>query len=120
MGLLSSSSPALVGLLPAVTYAVGDIHGRLDLLRTLLGQIVRHRKEIEGTAKLIFIGDYIDRGSDSKGVVDLLRSGELNHNFDEVIALKGNHEWILWEILRNGMDAASWLYRNGGVATLKS
>ncbi|SDU28995.1 serine/threonine protein phosphatase 1 [Verrucomicrobium sp. GAS474] len=106
--------------IPAVTYAVGDIHGRLDLLTALLGVIVSHRHTIKGASKLIFLGDYIDRGADSKGVVDLMRSGKLATDFDEVIILKGNHEWILWEILRNGKEAESWLYRNGGVATLKS
>ena len=50
-----------------LTYAIGDIHGRLDLLTTLLAQIEQHRAGRDRT--IVFLGDYIDRGPDSAGVV---------------------------------------------------
>ena len=83
--------------IPAVTYAIGDIHGRSDLLKTLLGMILDHRRKIEGTAKIVFLGDYVDRGPDPKGVFEILRSKQLRKDFDEVIVLKGNHELMLIE-----------------------
>ena len=56
-------------------YAVGDIHGRLDLLDRLL-DLIQSDSEARGAARtqLIFLGDYVDRGSDSKGVVSRLIS----------------------------------------------
>ncbi len=100
-----------IAILPAVTYAVGDIHGCNDLLQTLLETIVEHRKTIEGKAKIIFLGDYIDRGPDAKEVLVTLWSRKLRRQFDEVIVLKGNHEAILLESVeryerdkRDGVD----------------
>ncbi|NNM73463.1 metallophosphoesterase family protein [Enterovirga aerilata] len=99
-----------------LTYAVGDIHGCLDLLVALLSRIEadaagrRHR--------LVFVGDYIDRGPDSAGVIRTLRSLQAQRG-GEVVCLKGNHEDLYLrsfgrpEVLRN------WLY-NGGDAMLAS
>jgi len=95
MGATSSSS--IGQAIPAITYAIGDIHGCSDLLETLLGMILDHRKKIKGTAKIVFLGDYIDRGPNPKGVFRILRSKQIRKDFNEVIILKGNHELMLLE-----------------------
>ncbi len=53
-------------------YAVGDVHGRADLLDTLLEKIMRDASAAPGTRSLVFVGDYIDRGLDSRGVIERL------------------------------------------------
>jgi serine/threonine protein phosphatase 1 len=76
-----------------VLYAIGDIHGRLDLLSSLLDAI---RKDAAAHAMLrrilVFIGDYVDRGPHSKGVVELVSGGFPSF---ETVCLKGNHEEVL-------------------------
>lgn len=94
-------------------FAVGDVHGCLTSLETLLERIPISW----GKDYLIFLGDYIDRGPDSKAVIDLLI--ELKNEYSEtVITLKGNHEWMLERFLK-GIDIETYLY-NGGDATLKN
>jgi len=90
-----------IASIPAVTYAIGDIHGRFDLLTLLLDQILGHRRQVQGTAKLILLGDYVDRGpkKGQRDVIRLLRSGKLQQDFDEVILLKGNHDATLIEAI---------------------
>lgn len=100
-------------------YAVGDIHGCSGLLRALLKLIVtddlqRHDVEIK---KLIFLGDYVDRGPNSKETLDILLH-ELPEGFDTIF-LKGNHEAILLEALEDQKKADMWLI-NGGIETLAS
>ena len=74
-----------------LVYAVGDIHGRLDLLQRLTREIAADAlgSEFDGRPILIFLGDYVDRGPDSKGVIDYIvrLRGELG--FD-VHCLKGD------------------------------
>ena len=99
-------------------YAVGDIHGRLDLLDELFACIRRdfaRRQDVP--TLLIFLGDYVDRGPDSKGVVERLIDGTPK-GFGRFF-LKGNHEDMLLNFLQNPLEAGSWLY-NGGDATLFS
>jgi serine/threonine protein phosphatase 1 len=99
-------------------YAIGDIHGRPDLLKSLLELIdldQKGRSEIPVT--LIFLGDYIDRGPDSKGVVDRL-TGEFPERFTPLF-IKGNHEDLLLSFIRDSDSGLAWL-RNGGDATLLS
>jgi calcineurin-like phosphoesterase family protein len=100
-------------------YAIGDIHGRLDLLDQLLRMIALDDAEQETLERrtLIFLGDYVDRGPDSAGVIDRLLTG-LPQTF-ETIFLKGNHEEMLLESLTEPMMVPSWL-ANGGVETLVS
>ena len=76
-------------------YAVGDIHGRPDLLEEIL-YVIRYDKARRDKAEtsLVFLGDYIDRGPDSKGVVTLLING-LPPDIAPVF-LKGNHEACCW------------------------
>lgn len=99
-------------------YAIGDIHGRLDLLESLLALIEADRKERgSAPAALIFLGDYVDRGPASEGVAARLLQGFP----DDVtpIFLKGNHEELLLSFIRDPAPGPNWL-RNGGEATLSS
>ena len=102
-----------------VVYAVGDIHGRADLLALLLDQIKADAAASVGAKKktLVFVGDYIDRGPESRRVVDLLL-GALPTGFDAHF-LKGNHEEMMFEFLEDPSSLRYWL-GNGGAATLES
>ena len=97
-------------------YAVGDIHGRFDLLKRAVGKILRHANR--RSYKLVFLGDYIDRGSDSSKVVELLMELERRAG---AICLRGNHEQLLLDCHQTG-DAKEfrlWM-QIGGAATLIS
>jgi diadenosine tetraphosphatase ApaH/serine/threonine PP2A family protein phosphatase len=97
-------------------YAIGDIHGSLQKLRDLLMLCEQHA---DGrTATFVFLGDYIDRGPDSRGVIEALIELQ-SQRPDRIIALKGNHEAVAVEILDGQTDPESWL-REGGTATLRS
>ncbi len=100
-------------------YAVGDIHGRSDLLRRLLDEIAVDAASSSGacTKTLVFVGDYIDRGPNSKAVVDMLL-GALPHGFD-CHFLKGNHEAMLLGFLEGPTPLEHWRI-NGGDATMAS
>lgn len=100
-----------------LTYAVGDVHGCLDLLDDLL---VRIGTDAAGRShRLVFIGDYIDRGPDSAGVVRTLRRLQAERADGTVVCLKGNHEDLLLRALAQPDMLGNWLY-NGGDATLAS
>lgn len=99
-------------------YAIGDVHGRLDLLEDLEAMIVRHAARHPGGRRvLVFVGDYIDRGYESRRVVDRLIAGP-PEGFERV-CLRGNHEDFLLQFLTEGRDAEMWL-ANGGRETLMS
>jgi serine/threonine protein phosphatase 1 len=102
-----------------LVYAIGDIHGRADLLALLLGEIVADAARSEGAKHraLIFLGDYIDRGPDSRRVVDVVLS-DLPEGFD-VHFLKGNHEAIMLDFLADPSYLGHWL-ANGADATFQS
>ena len=99
-------------------YAIGDIHGRFDLLQILYGEIRRDlEKSRPQRSTEIFLGDYIDRGPQSREVIEwLLRSQPA---CDERICLMGNHEDLLLRALSDEDEVAVW-FHNGGVATLLS
>lgn len=71
-------------------YAIGDIHGRRDLLDVLLDQIALDLKGFSGHSEIVFLGDYIDRGPDSGPVIDRLIEGP--EPGESWVYLKGNHE----------------------------
>lgn len=99
-----------------LTYAVGDIHGCRDLLDDLLAQIAADAGE--RPCRLVFVGDYIDRGPDSAGVVARLRDLQAERT-GGVVCLMGNHEDLLLKALKRPEIMENWLY-NGGGATLAS
>ena len=94
------------------SFIIGDIHGCLGMLKCLIEKIDWH-PDRDG---LIFLGDYIDRGEDSKGVIDLLI--DLQNRSSNVHLLMGNHEDLFLKYLE-GEDEVSFLL-NGGDSTLKS
>ena len=98
-------------------YAVGDIHGRLDLLDQLL-DLIQNDNETRGAARtqLVFLGDYIDRGSNSRGVVSRLIS-EPPPGFSR-LCLKGNHEAMLLAFLDEPGAGVNWLHNGGSEALL--
>jgi serine/threonine protein phosphatase 1 len=76
------------------TYAIGDIHGRLDLLDQLLALIESDAVERGSVAKIVFTGDFVDRGADSFGVVERLIAGPRRPG-DRFVCLRGNHDDLL-------------------------
>ena len=98
-------------------YAIGDVHGRLDLLDQLFERI-RHDlgRGMHSESLCVFLGDYIDRGPDSSGVIERLISLGSDQR---VICLKGNHEALLLEFLGNPGLLQEW-GRYGGLNTLMS
>ena len=93
--------------------AVGDIHGRLDMLNWLLEELLPTQP---ASTQLVFLGDYIDRGGQAKEVVDTLI--QLQAQRPETVFLMGNHEQMLLDVL-DGRDSLGFLL-NGGEATLRS
>jgi len=89
--------------------AVGDIHGCLDLLRQLLVQVAPGAED-----QVVFLGDYIDRGPDSRGVLEFLL--EFRKRWPQTVFLKGNHEAMLLDYLA-GRKRLRYLL-NGGENTL--
>ena len=99
-------------------YAIGDIHGRADLLGELVGRIAEDARRSAAPAKrIVFLGDYVDRGPHSREVIDLVLDG-LPGGFD-VITLKGNHEDFMLRFIEDARIGPGWLM-NGGGATLLS
>lgn len=97
-------------------YAIGDIHGALDALDALLEKIDADAGGIDN-AQLIFLGDYVDRGPDSKGVIERLTA--LKKDAPNSVFLKGNHEAVMLEFLADPEEALEWLDW-GGDQTLRS
>ena len=99
-------------------YAIGDIHGRLDLLDTLLAMIARDdAARGKARTRLVFLGDLPDRGPDSRGVIERLMA--LRETKD-CIFLMGNHEEIVTRVWEGERQMASTFNRAGGRATLMS
>jgi len=98
-------------------YVVGDIHGRSDLLDRMVLEI---RRDLEahpiGACLTVTLGDYLDRGPDSRGVLDRLVRNPFPTDF---VALKGNHEELFERFLRDPSVAGQWR-RLGGLETLRS
>ena len=98
------------------TLVVGDVHGKLKLLDRLLVEM----SYVPGEDKLVLIGDLVDRGEDSRGVVD--RAIQLKQaSPDTVVVLRGNHEdMMLQALMPDGDIHAELWYYNGGIETLES
>jgi serine/threonine protein phosphatase 1 len=101
-------------------YAVGDVHGRYDLLKQLTELILQDwsSRARDRRPLLIFCGDYVDRGPHSAAVVEALIWLQQRSDI-QACFLKGNHEAALMRFLDNPPDCGGWL-RFGGVETLRS
>jgi serine/threonine protein phosphatase 1 len=95
------------------SFAITDIHGCSNTFKALVEEVIGLTK----SDKLYLLGDYIDRGPDSKGVLDYIML--LSENGYQVFAIKGNHEEMLIDAYESERNAEIWLF-NGGEATLKS
>jgi len=94
-------------------FATGDIHGRLDKLEDLMDVVEADRNE----DTLIFLGDYIDRGPDSAGVVDFIL--DLRETYRNIVCLRGNHEELFLDYVLKQKNRDLYFY-NGGRYTLRS
>ncbi|MFP7672229.1 metallophosphoesterase family protein [Marivita sp. S0852] len=105
-------------------YAIGDIHGQLGMLETALARI-----DADGgrDARVVFLGDYVDRGPDSKGVIDTLVQGQAAGR--DWVCLKGNHDrFFEWYVEPDGprfdphlLVGYHWFHQAiGGVETIAS
>jgi serine/threonine protein phosphatase 1 len=106
-------------------YAIGDIHGHLDLLRAahdrIAADMARH-----GPGTVVHVGDLVDRGPDSRGVIDFLMAGMARG--EDWVVLKGNHDRMFRRFVRDHAEpepglrpSLTWLHPNlGGAATLAS
>lgn len=101
-----------------VLYAIGDVHGRADLLVILLEAILDEVKTHQRPATIIGLGDYVDRGPGSREVLELL-AGLSHAQGPELRLLRGNHEDTLLRFLENASQGPSWC-DYGGRATLAS
>lgn len=97
-------------------YAIGDIHGRLDLLERAVTAIRRDVDEHGLDALTITLGDYVDRGPASRGVLDLLAGNPFPTPY---VALKGNHEAVFERFLITAEGGDHWR-QFGGLETLHS
>jgi serine/threonine protein phosphatase 1 len=101
-----------------VVYAIGDVHGRADLLRQLLGLIEADQATSGKPMRLVTLGDYIDRGPASREVIDILIALSAQGG-ERMIALKGNHEDALLNFLDDPAAGAPWTMQ-GGSETLRA
>lgn len=104
-----------------LVYAVGDVHGRDDLLATLLDRIRADRRDratAAGPTPIVFLGDYIDRGGQSRAVIDRLIAFARDPDF-EAHFLLGNHEDAMLAYL-DGRDSGHGWGRHGGDATMRA
>jgi len=97
-------------------FAIGDIHGRLDLLNRAVAAIERDIEQYGPGALTVTLGDYIDRGPDSRGVIERLCANPFPTPY---IALKGNHETLLETFLAEPESGLQWR-QLGGPETLRS
>lgn len=113
---VSSDAP---GALPdgMVVYAVGDVHGRADLLKALFAKIEADAASSGARPHIVMLGDYIDRGFQSRQVIDFLMSDKLSRF--ETTFLKGNHEAALLRFLEQAEHGPEWA-NYGGRETLVS
>lgn len=100
-------------------YAIGDVHGQLSLLTNLYAKIENdlYIHPIDDY-RIVFLGDYIDRGPDSAGCVELLI--KLMAKNSKVICLKGNHEFKLLQFLSDPLNIADSFFTYGGLECVLS
>jgi serine/threonine protein phosphatase 1 len=96
----------------SLTYAIPDIHGRYDLLSEGLAEIAVHAAGKAGI--IVTIGDYVDKGPHSKQVIERLSSGVAEGW--HLVALKGNHDAMMVQALRDPSKMAWWIEKGGDTA----
>ncbi|SFM00383.1 serine/threonine protein phosphatase 1 [Bradyrhizobium sp. NFR13] len=95
-----------------LTYVIPDLHGRRDLLDLALVRIESHLAGEPAT--LVLLGDYVDKGPDSRGVIARLRL--IHAPALRLAMLKGNHDALMVAVLRGDMAVANWLTKGGDTA----
>lgn len=109
------------------TYSIGDIHGEYEMLEEAL-QYIREDNILEhgqrsNNFRVVFLGDYVDRGPDSRKVLERLMAGPQDFEGEEWVCLMGNHEWLMVAAIdeassqRRGKLFQGWIL-NGGDKTL--
>jgi len=101
-----------------LTYAIGDVHGRQDLLARLIDRISEDATTFDVTPEIVFLGDYVDRGEHTRETIDLLIELSQRHDV-KTIFLMGNHEQMLLRFLGDPSTGPRWL-KYGGLQTLMS
>jgi serine/threonine protein phosphatase 1 len=101
--------------LMSLTFAVADLHGRFDLL--LAAEQAIAARAGGNAATVVTLGDYVDKGPDSAQLLDRLIRG--SHGPLQWVHLKGNHDVIMQEALRDPAQLPRWM-RNSGATTLRS
>lgn len=100
-------------------YAIGDVHGYLDLLRAMHDVISKDLlQDAPEAAHIVYLGDYVDRGPDSRGVIECLMERRDRGDGIEKTFIRGNHEDGMFQFMRDPLNAA-WL-KWGGIETLAS
>lgn len=103
--------------LPPRLFAIGDLHGCDAELQVLLTHLVEKEK-LTAEDQVVFVGDFIDRGPSSKGVIDLLLT--FRQSFPATVFLRGNHEDMLLDYLGMGGTMGKAYMFNGGIQFLSS
>lgn len=110
-----SQTPTILSDVPGKLFAVGDIHGCCEEVSHLLEHL---KKTLTPDDTVIFIGDYIDRGPDTKGVVDTLLL--FKEKYPRTHFLQGNHEEMFLGFLDGQTRSGAMFFPNGGKITLDS
>src|SRR6185503_16597475 len=97
------------------TFAIGDIHGEPDHLKKLFSRL----PALESTDTVVFLGDYLDRGPNSRGVIDFVKSFP-SQTKAKVVALRGNHEDAWLRVCKKGWDEFVLPPGNGCLAAMRS
>jgi serine/threonine protein phosphatase 1 len=96
----------------SLTYVIPDLHGRFDLARDALTKIADHAAGNFGI--IVALGDYVDKGPDSRQIIERLRLGALEGW--RFVPLKGNHDAMMVEALRHPAKMESWIEKGGDTA----
>lgn len=111
-------SPSKRAMFMPLTYAIGDVHGRSDLLQAILDFVERDAADRGRPPRIVLLGDIVDRGHDSKGCLDVV--GRLLADHPTSVFLRGNHDdWFLRYLEGDRREIRTW-FHNGGMETLDS
>lgn len=99
-----------------ITFAIADLHGRFDLLSYAYAEMIDYA---DGPATIVHLGDYVDRGPESRDIIEFLMDPDTTPSGWKRVVLKGNHEDMMSVCVRGQAEIGWWL-GNGGGATLVS